>query len=336
MKLTLFFLFFFIPFFSLSADAGSESASTNETQLEEVKATLSIWNRDIYTFKYAAQKGTVEYRVKLIEEEIKKLSSSDLQETVFYIKRDSLFGQKHNVIMLGNEDYPETAKVLFSLYQGDLDDGKELDKESAIVVQRLKELFRAKSEQEKLPVILKGLMYTVFACIILVVFFKVSYWVREKVLKIFSKKVFNFIPKIKGLNAHELCYDAVQFLVKLPFWCLNLLLIYLWIIYILSQFPYTIPWAESFGVFFVSKLLIILKNVMSSIPGIIMAALIFYFVYISSKVVNAVFLSIENKKLETQLFDAADHATKESVVWSGQSELTDPSSAESAARSYSK
>lgn len=40
--------------------------------------------------------------------------------------------------------------------------------------------------------------------------------------------------------------------------------------------------------------------------------------------------------LETQLFDAADHATKESVVWSGQSELTDPSSAESAAKSYSK
>jgi len=40
--------------------------------------------------------------------------------------------------------------------------------------------------------------------------------------------------------------------------------------------------------------------------------------------------------LETQFFDAADHATKESVVWSGQSELTDPSSAESAAKSYSK
>lgn len=40
--------------------------------------------------------------------------------------------------------------------------------------------------------------------------------------------------------------------------------------------------------------------------------------------------------LETRLFDVADKATKESVVWSGQSELTDPSSAESAAKSYSK
>lgn len=40
--------------------------------------------------------------------------------------------------------------------------------------------------------------------------------------------------------------------------------------------------------------------------------------------------------IETQFFDAADQATKESVVWSGQSELTDPSSAESAAKSYSK
>jgi len=40
--------------------------------------------------------------------------------------------------------------------------------------------------------------------------------------------------------------------------------------------------------------------------------------------------------LETRFFDVAGQATKESVVWSGQSELTDPSSAESAAKSYSK
>jgi hypothetical protein len=40
--------------------------------------------------------------------------------------------------------------------------------------------------------------------------------------------------------------------------------------------------------------------------------------------------------LETRLFDVEDAATKESVVWSGQSELTDPSSAESAAKTYSK
>jgi len=39
---------------------------------------------------------------------------------------------------------------------------------------------------------------------------------------------------------------------------------------------------------------------------------------------------------ETRLFDVIDSATKESVVWSGQSELTDPSSAESAVKKYSK
>lgn len=40
--------------------------------------------------------------------------------------------------------------------------------------------------------------------------------------------------------------------------------------------------------------------------------------------------------LETQLFDTKDAATKKDVVWSGQSELTDPSSADSAAKKYSK
>ncbi|WP_346859170.1 hypothetical protein [uncultured Draconibacterium sp.] len=40
--------------------------------------------------------------------------------------------------------------------------------------------------------------------------------------------------------------------------------------------------------------------------------------------------------METRFFDVAEKATKESVVWSGQSELTDPSSVDSAAKSYSK
>lgn len=40
--------------------------------------------------------------------------------------------------------------------------------------------------------------------------------------------------------------------------------------------------------------------------------------------------------LETRFLNVNDSATKESVVWSGQSELTDPSSAESTAKKYSK
>jgi hypothetical protein len=40
--------------------------------------------------------------------------------------------------------------------------------------------------------------------------------------------------------------------------------------------------------------------------------------------------------LETRLYDTSNRANKEAVVWSGQSELTDPNSAESAAKSYAR
>lgn len=40
--------------------------------------------------------------------------------------------------------------------------------------------------------------------------------------------------------------------------------------------------------------------------------------------------------LESQFFDVSKEVDKESVVWSGQSTLTDPSSASSAAKSYAK
>ncbi len=40
--------------------------------------------------------------------------------------------------------------------------------------------------------------------------------------------------------------------------------------------------------------------------------------------------------LETQLYDTKDHANKQSVVWSGQSEVIDPSSVDSAVKSHAK
>ncbi len=40
--------------------------------------------------------------------------------------------------------------------------------------------------------------------------------------------------------------------------------------------------------------------------------------------------------LESLFYDVSDVANKQSVVWSGQSSLTDPSSSESAAKTYSK
>ncbi|WP_167610698.1 hypothetical protein [Maribellus sediminis] len=40
--------------------------------------------------------------------------------------------------------------------------------------------------------------------------------------------------------------------------------------------------------------------------------------------------------LQTQLYDAKDSANKESVVWAGQAEITDPSSLESGVKDYAK
>ena len=40
--------------------------------------------------------------------------------------------------------------------------------------------------------------------------------------------------------------------------------------------------------------------------------------------------------LETQLYDTKDSANKESVVWAGQAEITDPSSLEAGVKDYAK
>lgn len=295
---------------SLNCYSQSENGNTSGQSGDKITSpgdstkTLTVWHRDIYTFQYPAQKGSVENRVKLIETEIHKLSISQMQGTVFYQKENSIFGQDLNIIMLGDKSSPESAQELFKLYETDLEPGKNLDKESAVIVNNLNELFYAKVEQEKISVILTGLMYTLFATIILIVAFRLFNWLKDRTLRFFSIKRFNFLPKLSGLNSRELCHGMVQFLIKIPFWMINLLFIYLWITYILSQFPYTKPWADSLGHFIVSKLLEILNSIISAIPGILMAAIIFYIVYVTTRIVNGIFLNIENEKLETRLFDS--------------------------------
>lgn len=65
-------------------------------------------------------------------------------------------------------------------------------------------------------------------------------------------------------------------LLSLLYWSLVLLLTYEWLSYVLQRFPYTRPWGESLNHYLIELVRYLLDAVVSAIPGLVIALLIFF------------------------------------------------------------
>ena len=63
--------------------------------------------------------------------------------------------------------------------------------------------------------------------------------------------------------------------IRVAFWTLALLFTYEWLGYVLSRFPYTRPWGERFASFLIDTLTDMLDAVAESVPGLLIAVVIF-------------------------------------------------------------
>lgn len=71
-------------------------------------------------------------------------------------------------------------------------------------------------------------------------------------------------------------YPLVRRTLDLLYWLLVLLLVYEWLSFVLQRFPYTRPWGESLNHYLLSLARYLLEAILSAIPGLIIAVLIFF------------------------------------------------------------
>lgn len=71
-------------------------------------------------------------------------------------------------------------------------------------------------------------------------------------------------------------YTVARRIVGLVYWSLTLLLTYEWLSFVLRQFPYTRPWGESLNEYLLTLARYLLDGIVSAIPGLVIALLIFF------------------------------------------------------------
>ncbi len=103
------------------------------------------------------------------------------------------------------------------------------------------------------------------------------------------------------------------------FWVLALLFTYQWLGYVLSRFPFTRPWGERFASFLIDTLGDMLAAIADSIPGLLVAVLIFVIARVASNLLRNFFDGVQAGRLSFTWIDAdSARATRRLVsiaVW---------------------
>ena len=96
----------------------------------------------------------------------------------------------------------------------------------------------------------------------------------------------------------------VQWLVKLVYWAFTLLLVYEWLGFVLGRFPYTRPWGEGLIAFLSGLVGKVAASVVSAIPGLILAGVIFIGARFVIQILRTFFDRVERGQLSTRWLDA--------------------------------
>lgn len=70
-------------------------------------------------------------------------------------------------------------------------------------------------------------------------------------------------------------FPLIRRLLALVYWTVVLLLTYEWLTFVLQRFPYTRPWGESLDHYLLNLLRYVLDAIVSAIPGLVIALMIF-------------------------------------------------------------
>jgi small-conductance mechanosensitive channel len=100
---------------------------------------------------------------------------------------------------------------------------------------------------------------------------------------------------VSDLHAH--IFTAAQMLARLLTTVAGLLLLYVWFVYCLNQFPYTVSWGERSARFLVDLLVEFATGAMQAVPGIVAVIIIVLIARWCVRLINMIFQEIQAGKL---------------------------------------
>lgn len=205
------------------------------------------------------------------------------------------------------------------LLAGDAPPNMTLEQYASTIIERLRQWLERRDDQQRPRVFLFGALYSAIATLIFGVMIYGIYRGREKVL-LWLEHANNPKQGVSLLqfgNLYLMPY-LMMFLsgiVRLLMLLTIGLLCYLWLAYVMRQFPYTIGYGQRLTDYIVRLVADIGLGILHSIPDLVMVGVIFWLAKVVSDIVRNIFLRIEKGRLRSHLFDAETaKATRRVIV----------------------
>ncbi|WP_442965082.1 mechanosensitive ion channel family protein [Pseudomonas sp. JS3066] len=259
---TIFWIFSMV----LSATAhGADEAANAAAEPSELK----IANRSIFVFRATLLGESPAARASRARAVIREMLDGTEETDV---RLDSI--QDNYMVLLGD-------RRAFIVSPNDLDAGETSVRQDAEdAAQRLRLVVAESAQARSLRFLLTAGGYSVAATLLYIALLKLLGWAHRKALSWLPRHMRRHTSALKigetQLVDTSNLFPVVRRLLALVFWSLVLLLTYEWLSFVLQRFPYTRPWGESLNHYLVDLVRYVLDAMVSAIPGLVIALLIFF------------------------------------------------------------
>ena len=246
-----------------------------------------MWNHPIAVFRAPVRQvspaGRAARAAKRIEEIPADVRPDEIRADV------ATLGDLNGVLVFARN------QILFGIVPEDLDPsaGETLESVGRQAVDQLRAVLQARADQRRLPVLLRGLGLSVGATALLALVLWVVGHAAARALARVAEATRPRATLLVGVDLWPFLHAAERTLVTVTAWSVSLVAVYLWLTFILYQFPYTRPWGSQLGVYVVDLLRELGTGALHAIPGLFAVVLIFLVTRFVVRLVDALFRGIE-------------------------------------------
>ncbi len=256
-------------------------------------APLVVWNRQIIVFRSPLGMVTPAQRAKDAAKQIAFLPHSLLASPVEIVH--AKVGPYEGLLVTVGGRY-----AAFAVLPADVnpESGQTLEQITAGAAERLREVLLARMAQRSLPLLIQGIAMSLVATLAFAAFVWLFVRVERMALRRLAA-VTGRAPGQRSIGTYVGRY-AVRLGWRLASgiaWIFALFTGYLWLTFVLSQFPYTRPWGLVLGQQLLTLASGLALGMVNALPGLLTVAIIFLIARTFARMLNTLFESLERGAL---------------------------------------
>ena len=252
---------------------------------------VKVWNRTIVELRAKIGEASPEERAADIGERIEQIPYSALTDevravpaTLAHLRGMQIWVGKRNILGLLPEDLdPEL--------------GQSLEQVANQAAYNLREMLAARAEQLRIPVLVRGIGFSAAATAL----FAFVLWGVVKLRAFALRRLVNMRKgkemAIFDVNIRPIFVAVERAMVRMTALALGAVAAYVWVTFVLVQFPYSEPWGKHLGGYLIGLLVDLGEGMLGAVPGLFTVLVIFLFTRLVTRGIAGLFYGVESGQI---------------------------------------